>query len=178
MTWPPAVCHREVWKSISVLVGINMNDCCGTCEAWWSAASLPRVTECFAVSTCGSWYQRNWAFCFQDPERATVTGTAHEGSQMCLSTNNKDLLLSVCTSLVPGCVRQRGSYIPHQTSSQKEKMLWKGRQISNVKLMLCIGLLLVLQSGRSPSPAIDSMPNYLDWMLDARYSSHPNIIRD
>lgn len=45
----------------------------------------------------------------------------------------------------------------------------RGEQISNVKLMLCI-----CQSGPF---SYDSVPMYPDWMPDALYASHPNIIR-
>lgn len=47
--------------------------------------------------------------------------------------------------------------------------------------MLCIEWLRVNLWGVRQDPffcfSIDSVPTYLDWMLDALYASHPNIIR-
>lgn len=165
-------------RRLSVPVGINTTDWCrGT------VASVAAVHMCGLIICSGSWREKRkeerFIFRIQRGVKPLAEGRPWGGCQMCLSSNNKGVLLSACTSLVPVCVWDREGVIfqtkqPVRMRRRREKR----DTVRSVMWSSCFTLASCYCPGRGWNPPIDSVPNYLDWMLDAHYSSHPNIIRD
>lgn len=126
-TWTGALGHpTAAWESISAPAGVNTTEWNITIR---SRAANVRLDNLLRVPA---------RFYFQDPVKGTAAGTGPPvgGCQLCLSSNNKGVLLSVRTSLVPVCVRQSRSYIPNQTASQNEKP-WKRDTVRSVMWSSC-----------------------------------------
>ena len=86
----------------------------------------------------------------------------------------------LCAYLLYECVWDRDTerefyFKPNSQSRWEDEA--KDVTVGSVMWSSCYALNVSMCEPSGLDSSIDSVPTYLDWMLDALYSSHPNIIR-